>query len=68
MIGLNFNTSSFFGESTPDPLLMSRGISVCSHGSTSNFDNTFDRTNFISASANRLPIRYNTQIENSIVR
>jgi len=56
-IGLNFKMIPFFGEISPDPFLMLTGISVCSHGKTSNFDNTLDRANFISDSANRLPIR-----------
>lgn len=56
MIGLNFKIMPFFGEINPASLLMLTGISVCSHGRTSNFDNTFDRSNFISDSANRLPM------------
>jgi len=44
-----------FGDITPGSLVISRGISVCSQGSTSNFDNIFDRNNFISDSANRFP-------------
>lgn len=58
MTDLNFNTIPFFGEIIPDLPLMSTGISVCSHGKTSNFDNSFDRTNFISDSANRLPVQH----------
>lgn len=42
---------------------MIRGISVFSHGNTSYFDNISVRTNFISNSANRLPI-----FENNILK
>lgn len=55
MIGLNFNHIPFLEEIKPDPLLMSRGIFVLSLGKTSNLDNTFDKTNFISNSAKRFP-------------
>lgn len=66
MIGLNFNTIPFLGEiKLVDSLFKSRGISVCSHGKTSNFDNTLDKANFISDSANRFPIQHNIKIVNS---
>lgn len=54
-IDLKLNQISFFEEMKPDPLFMSRGISVFSHGKTSYFERTFDKTKSISNSAKRFP-------------
>jgi hypothetical protein len=57
-INLKFNQISFFEEMKPDPFLMSRGISVFSHGKISYFVKTFDKINSISISAKRFPVKF----------
>lgn len=55
-IGLKVNQIPFFGVEKPAPIFISSGISVFSHGWTSNVVNNSDKANFISISANRFPI------------